>query len=143
MCLSVMDFGAPRYGISKRTGRLILWSSRLEDGWSVLIVWKNSLTNVQVVANLTAFRDYYYRQWLPNRERVELWNQYERDEPRTTNHAEGYHRGLSSVFDTRRRLPLGIFFGKMQELHNEIRQTSEASAAGGSAKTSPSCFHPK
>ncbi len=40
----------------------------------------------------------------------------------TTNHAEGYHRGLAIIFDTRRRLPLSMFMGKMQELHNEIRQ---------------------
>ncbi len=95
-------------------------------GWVVFAdcsLWNNGLTNppwtgnVQVDANLTAFRDYYYRQWLPNRERVQLWNHYERDGPRTANHAEAYHRGLSSVFDTRRRLPLG-----------------KASGAGDSAK---------
>ncbi len=39
-----------------------------------------------------------------------------------SNHAEGYRSGLSGLFDTRRKLPLGTFLGKMQELHNEIRQ---------------------
>ncbi len=94
------------------------------------VVWNNCLANPpwtgdnQVDANLTTFHDYYFRQWLPNRERVEQWNHYDQDGPRTTNHAEGYHRGLSTLFDTRirRRLPLGIFMGKMQELHHEIRQ---------------------
>ncbi len=30
--------------------------------------------------------------------------------------------GLSILFDTQRRVPLGIFLGKVQELHHEIRQ---------------------
>ncbi len=75
-----------------------------------------------VDANLLAFRDYYLNQWLRNRDRALLWNHYDRDGPRTTNHAEGYHSGLSSLFDTRRKVPLGTFLGKMQDLHNEIRQ---------------------
>ncbi len=92
------------------------------------VVWNNCLTNPPhtgdnlVDANLIAFRDYYVNQWLSGLEQALLWNHYDRNGPRTTNHAEGYHRGLSGVFDTRRRLPLGIFLGKLQELHHDIRQ---------------------
>ncbi len=42
--------------------------------------------------------------------------------PCTSNHTEGYHRSLSSVFDTRRRVPLCISLGGMQKLCHEIRQ---------------------
>ncbi len=92
------------------------------------VVWNNCLTNPPrtgdplVDANLIAFRDYYMHQWLRNREKAVLWNHYDRDGPCTTNHVEGYHSGLSGPFDTRRKLPLGTFLGKMQELHHESRQ---------------------
>ncbi len=92
------------------------------------VVWNNCLSippatgDNLVDANLIAFRDYYRNQWLSGLEQATLWNHYERNGPRTTNNAEGYHRGLSALFDTRRRVPLGIFLGKMQELHHEIRQ---------------------
>ncbi len=183
-----MDFGQSRYGLSKRGGRVILWSSCIGffetaaqttfrdvfpealvegylfhnrqavernigrpglqpvyrrvppyDGpefaavhrWArqlialavapvqfLKVVWNNCLTNpprtgdARVDANLLASRDHCIHQ-------AQLWNHYDRDGPRTTNHAEGYHRGL---FDTRRRLPLGIFLGKMQELHNSVNE---------------------
>ncbi len=67
---------------------------------------------------LSGLQMYYMCQWLPNRDQAVLWNHFDRDGPHTTNHSERYHAGLRSLFDTRRRLPLG----KMQELHNEIRQ---------------------
>ncbi len=104
------------------------------------VVW-NCLANAQLTgdalvdANLRAFRDYYVQQWLPNREKAELWNHYDRDSPRTTNNAEGYLNGLSSLFDTRRRLPLGIFLGKVQELHNEISQRVKQLERGAAPAT--------
>ncbi len=73
-------------------------------------------------AHARAFRDYFRNQWLSGLQQATLWNHYDRNGPRTTNNAEGYHRGLSALFDTRRRLPLGISLGKMQELHHDIRQ---------------------
>ncbi len=114
------------------------------------VVWNNCLTNpprtgdARVDANLIAFRDYYIHQWLPDRDKAELWNHFDRDGPRITNHAEGYHRGLSSVFDTRKRTRLGIFLGKMQELHHEIRQRVRQLEQGAPAgKRSPACSRPK
>ncbi len=68
-----------------------------------LPVSDNCLTNpprtgdALVDANLLAFW-YYMHHWLSNREQALLWNHYDRDEPRTTNHAEGYHRrGLAGL----------------------------------------------
>ncbi len=98
------------------------------------VVWNNCLANAPMTGdalvdtNIHAFWDYYVHQWLPNREQVGLWNHYDRDDPCTTNNAEGYHNDLSSLFDTRRRLPLGIFLSKIQELHNEIHQSEAAGA---------------
>ncbi len=91
------------------------------------VVWNYWLhtpprTGDQVVdANLLNFRNYFATQWLSNREKALLWNHFDRTGPRTTNHAEGYHNGLRSVFETRRQPPLGVFMGKMREVHHEIR----------------------
>ncbi len=71
--------------------------------------------------NLLAFRDYFMNQWLTSQEKAILWNHFERTGPRTTNHAEGYHAGLHMAFNSRRRVPLGVFMGMMKKLHHEIR----------------------
>ncbi len=55
-----------------------------------------------------------------NLEKAILWNHFERTGPRTTNHAEGYRTGLHMTFNTRRRVPLGVFMGMMKQLHHEI-----------------------
>ncbi len=66
----------------------------------------------QVDANLTAFREYYFRQWL---------------RPGRPTHNQSRGRLPSRTFQCLRHQkkapPLGIFLGKMQELHHdEIRQ---------------------
>ncbi len=90
------------------------------------VVWNQCLNtppltgNPLVDANLTVFRDYFLAQWLPNREKLLLWNHFDRDGPRTTNNAEGYHSGLRSAFDGRRLAPFGVFMVKLQQFHHEI-----------------------
>ncbi len=73
-------------------------------------------------AQLNIFRDYLLNEWLPNRDKSLLWNHFDHDGPRTTNHAESYHNGLSHVFD-RRRPSLGVYLGTMQGVQNEIRNS--------------------
>ncbi len=91
------------------------------------VVWNECLntppwTGDRIVdANLTVFRDYFLAQWLPDREKSLLWNHFDRDGPRTTNNAEAYHGGLRSAFASRKNAPLGIFLGKLKQLHHEIR----------------------
>ncbi len=92
----------------------------------IRVVWNNGLTNPPlsrdpvVNGNLVTFRNYFLNTWLPNREKLELWNHWATEDVRTTNHAEGYHNGLSSSFETRCKAPLGVFLGIMQSVHNEI-----------------------
>ncbi len=94
---------------------------------SLQVVWNHCLNNPPwtgdpiVDTNLTVFRDYFVGQWLPNREKSLLWNHFHRDGPRTTNNAEAYHGGLRSAFNTRRKAPLGVFLGKLKQLHQDIR----------------------
>ncbi len=93
----------------------------------IRVVWNDCLTNPPwtddpvVDGNLRAFRDYFKNTWLPNRAKLDLCNHWHTQRTRTTNHAEGYHNGLGSAFETRRNAPLGVFLGVMQSVHNEIR----------------------
>ncbi len=104
------------------------------------VVWNDCLTNppltgdALVDGNLRAFRDYFRNQWLTNREKARLWNHFDRTGPRTTNHAEGYHAGLQAAFNTRRRVPLGVFMGTMRPLHHEIRCRVRQLLAGSTPK---------
>ncbi len=90
------------------------------------LVWNRSLNTPPrtghplIDAQLTIFRDYLLNEWLPKRNKSLLWNHFDHDGPRTTNHAEGYHNGLRHVFD-RRRPSLGVYLGTMQGVQNEIR----------------------
>ncbi len=67
----------------------------------VRVVWNDCLTNPPwthdpvVDGNLRSFRDYFKNTWLPNREKLDLCNHWDTERTRTTNHAEGYHNGLS------------------------------------------------
>ncbi len=80
-------------------------------------------TGDQVVdGNVLNFRNYFLNTWLPNREKLALWNHWDTDDVRTRNHAEGYQNGLSSAFETRRKAPLGVFMGIMQTVQNEIER---------------------
>uniref|UniRef100_A0A915J8B3 Transposase n=1 Tax=Romanomermis culicivorax TaxID=13658 RepID=A0A915J8B3_ROMCU len=45
--------------------------------------------------HLMDFRNYFENTWLNGRFPIKLWNQWENDSPRTTNHAEGYHNRLN------------------------------------------------
>ncbi|CAN7987260.1 unnamed protein product [Ixodes hexagonus] len=53
----------------------------------------------RVDAAIAKLADYFQSQWLPSQRQVSLWN-HNRDEDnlRTTNHAEAWHRSLSSRF---------------------------------------------
>ncbi len=62
--------------------------------------YESRIGDALVDANLV-FQDYCLHQWLTNREKAELlWNHYDRDGPRTKNHAEGYYSGLQLAKDS-------------------------------------------
>lgn len=64
---------------------------------SVLVedVWLNALETIDgadIDINTTTFTDYVTEQWVENNRN--MWNHFENDGPRTTNHLEGWHNKL-------------------------------------------------
>ncbi len=116
---------APEFAVAhKYVCRLIVLA--LSPARQDRVVWNQCLhmppwTGDQVFnGNLTVFRDYFIVWWLPNREKLLLWNHFDREGPRTTNNAEAYHGGLHSAFTSQKKVPLGVFLGKLKQLHHEI-----------------------
>lgn len=59
----------------------------------------------------------YFQWWLRDQQFIEFWNQFNSTGPRTTNHAEGWHRGLQ--FKLPHRHPdLSTFIVKAQKWHH-------------------------
>ena len=65
----------------------------------------------QAIANFT---HYYTNAWIPN---AMFWCQWLNTGPRTTNHAEGWHNRLATVFDNVEHPTIVEFLKKMQAEH--------------------------
>ncbi len=70
-------------------------------------------------ANLQRFADYYSREWLSSQDKIDRWNHFYNDGPRTTNAAEGYNNSLAAKFDERRHPRLAVFLVVFREFHME------------------------
>jgi hypothetical protein len=61
----------------------------IEDVWFNAL---NDLEDIDIPANTTTFTDYVTTQWIDGDRQV--WNHFNTDGPRTTNHIEGWHNML-------------------------------------------------
>jgi hypothetical protein len=61
----------------------------IEDLWFNAL---NNLEDIDIPANTTTFTDYLTTQWIDGDRKV--WNHFNTDGPRTTNHIEGWHNKL-------------------------------------------------
>ena len=64
----------------------------IEDVWFNAL---NVLEDIDIPANTTTFTDYATTQWIDGDRQV--WNHFNTDGPRTTNHIEGWHNKLKKV----------------------------------------------
>ncbi|CAN7988539.1 unnamed protein product, partial [Ixodes pacificus] len=98
----------------------------------VLPHWHNHLKSRQPVTGdirldrgLVDFGLYLGSQWLCSPTQVEQWNYYsDRDNLRTTNHAEGWHSSLRHKFKSQPRMPLAKFLAEFQRFihhQNQVR----------------------
>uniref|UniRef100_A0A915IKG3 G-protein coupled receptors family 1 profile domain-containing protein n=1 Tax=Romanomermis culicivorax TaxID=13658 RepID=A0A915IKG3_ROMCU len=82
------------------------------------------LRNIPLVENannqqlLIDFRNYFENTWLNGRFPITLWNHWENNGPRTTNHAEGYHNRLNLVEVRDMNLAVRNFLHLLQPMHN-------------------------
>jgi len=65
---------------------------KIEDVWFGAL---NALEDVNLPHDTTAFTDYVITQWIDGDRNV--WNHFDTEGPRTTNHVEGWHNKLKKV----------------------------------------------
>lgn len=94
--------------------------------WTTSLKGQTPMTGTpRLEAAITEFGSYFERQWLVSPRQVALWNHFkDEDNLRTTNHAEGWHRSLSSRFQCQPRMPLGKFMVDFQKNIHHMTQVS-------------------
>ncbi|XP_042149033.1 uncharacterized protein LOC120836087 [Ixodes scapularis] len=95
--------------------------------WTTSLKGQTPMTGTpRLDAAITEFSSYFERQWLVSPRQVALWNHFkDEDNLRTTNHAEGWHRSLSSRFQCQPRMPLGKFMVDFQKNIHHMTQTPD------------------
>ena len=90
-------------------------------------------------AKLRALASYFARTWITGDFHQSLWTHYDHLGPRTTNHAEGFHRSLNSRFG----LPhpsLRSFLNWLQHLQFEVQSRLIQLQAGRPPKSRRQCY---
>lgn len=94
-------------------------------------VWLNILEDSPEDADITTFTDYVTTYWVEGDHGRMLWNHYETNGPRTTNHVEGWHRKLSMQIPcSNPNIFSAIDFIKIEQAYVEV--TVQQLLSGGS-----------